>query len=115
MPSVALHEARARLSELVGRAMAYHDSFAITVRGEPAAVLVSVDEFESMLDTLGAVSVQCRSGSTVGGGRVPYCAVCEALLAVTGRASDDPAVDAVFDRLDRIARIHAAYGRRRRR
>lgn len=44
-------------------------------------------------------------------GRQAYCPVCEALVACDGEESS---VDVIFDRLDRIHKLRAAYGRRRR-
>lgn len=45
-------EARAKLSELVGRAVDHHERIVITLHGKPAAVLLSVYDYESMVETL---------------------------------------------------------------
>lgn len=50
--NISLAEARAKLSELVGRAEDHHERFVITVHGKPVAVLVGVYDFESMAETL---------------------------------------------------------------
>lgn len=47
-----LHEVKAKLSEMVGRAQDHHEEIVITVHGQPAAVLLSVYEWESMRETL---------------------------------------------------------------
>jgi prevent-host-death family protein len=49
---VALSDMKNRLSEFVGRARDHHERFAITVHGEPVAVLVSAYEWESIIETL---------------------------------------------------------------
>jgi antitoxin YefM len=47
-----LNEIKAKFSEMVGRARDHHEEIVILVHGEPAAVLVSVYEWESMKETL---------------------------------------------------------------
>lgn len=47
-----LNEVKAKLSEMVGRAKDHHEQIVITVHGEPAAVLLSVYEWESLRETL---------------------------------------------------------------
>lgn len=53
MPTILpLNEVKARLSEMVGRAADHHEEIVITVHGKPAAVLLSVYEYESLIETL---------------------------------------------------------------
>lgn len=47
-----LTEAKARLNELVEEAVATQERTVITRHGRPAAVLISVDDLESMEETL---------------------------------------------------------------
>jgi|CZLB01.1.fsa_nt_gi antitoxin YefM len=56
MTVLPVAEARARLSKLVESAVTTHERTTITRNGTPAAVLLSVDDYESMqetIDTLG--------------------------------------------------------------
>ena len=52
MTTVPLGEAKAHLSELVGRVNAHHERVTVTVHGRPAAVLISVDDLERLEETL---------------------------------------------------------------
>jgi antitoxin YefM len=56
MADVSINEAMNRLPEFVGRARDLHEEITITVHGEPAAVLVDPRMYESMKQTLGALS-----------------------------------------------------------
>jgi prevent-host-death family protein len=49
-------DAKARLSELVYAVATTHDRVEITRNGEPAAVLISYDEFDSMRETIALLS-----------------------------------------------------------
>jgi prevent-host-death family protein len=49
---VPLSEAKAHLSELVGRAATYHERVTVTVHGQPSAVLMSAEDLESLEETL---------------------------------------------------------------
>jgi antitoxin YefM len=53
---VPLNEVKAKLSEMVGRAQDHHEHIVITVHGQPAAVLVSLYEWESLQETLAVLS-----------------------------------------------------------
>lgn len=53
---VPLNEVKAKLSEMVGRAKDHHEQIVITVHGEPAAVLLSIYEWESLRETLDVLS-----------------------------------------------------------
>lgn len=52
MTTVPLTEAKTKLNELVEQAVATHERVTITRRGRPAVVLISVDDLESMEETL---------------------------------------------------------------
>lgn len=49
--TLPITEARANLTTLVNRANKRLDEYVITVNGKPAAVLMSVDEYESWKET----------------------------------------------------------------
>jgi antitoxin YefM len=51
-----LGEAKDKLSELVHRAATTHERFEITVHGQPKAMLVSADDWESLMETLDILS-----------------------------------------------------------
>jgi prevent-host-death family protein len=52
MTTVPLAEARAHLSRLVDEAMRTHERIEITRNGSPAAVIVSAEDFDGLLETL---------------------------------------------------------------
>jgi prevent-host-death family protein len=52
MTTVPLTEAKTRLNELVDEAVTTHERVVITRRGRPAVVLISVDDLESIEETL---------------------------------------------------------------
>jgi antitoxin YefM len=52
VPTVPLTEAKAKLNELVEDAVAMHERVTITRHGRPAAILLSIDDFESLQETL---------------------------------------------------------------
>jgi antitoxin YefM len=52
MTMVSLAEAKARLSELVGRVHDHHERVTVTVHGRPSAVLVAVEDLERLEATL---------------------------------------------------------------
>jgi antitoxin YefM len=54
--SLPLAEVKAHLSELVGRVGNQHERVTVTVHGRPAAVLVAVDDLESMEETIALLS-----------------------------------------------------------
>lgn len=53
---VPLSQAKARLSDLVRRVREEHSSFAITRRGKPEGVLLSIEEYEALLETVEILS-----------------------------------------------------------
>ena len=57
MPEVgSLAEVKAHLSELVARVGEQHDRITVTVHGRPAAVLIAVDDLESLEETIAVLS-----------------------------------------------------------
>lgn len=54
--TISLTELRPRLSELLDRAHEHFDRFVITRHGRAAAVLLSADEFEGLLESLEVLS-----------------------------------------------------------
>ena len=54
--SGSLSDARNRLSEIIDATSATGDDFVITKHGQPAAVLMAFDEYESMIETLNILS-----------------------------------------------------------
>ncbi|GIG56992.1 antitoxin [Longispora fulva] len=51
-----LGEVKTRLSELVGQVAEQHERVTVTVHGRPQAVLVSVEDLESLEETLAVLS-----------------------------------------------------------
>lgn len=54
--TVPLSKAKARLSEFVRRVREEHESFGISHRGKVEGVLLSIDEYESLIETLEILS-----------------------------------------------------------
>lgn len=52
LAQVTVREARAHLTDLLGRAEKYHERTIVTVHGKPTAVILSIDDFESLMETL---------------------------------------------------------------
>lgn len=52
MTTLPLGEAKAHLSELVGRVHSHHERVTVTVHGRPSAVLVAVEDLERLEETL---------------------------------------------------------------
>ena len=49
-------DVKAHLSELVARVGAHHDRVTVTVHGRPTAVLVAVEDLESLEETIAVLS-----------------------------------------------------------
>lgn len=49
-------KAKAHFSELLKRIREYHESFAITQRGKVEGVLIGIEEYESLIETLEILS-----------------------------------------------------------
>jgi antitoxin YefM len=54
--TASIAEAKAHLSELVSRVGSQHDRVTVTVHGRPTAVLVAVDDLESLEETIALLS-----------------------------------------------------------
>ena len=61
--SVPLAEAKAHLSELVGRVGSHHERVTVTVHGRPSAVLIAVDDLESLEETIAVLSDSSMVGA----------------------------------------------------
>lgn len=53
---LSVAEAKAHLSELVGRVDRQHDRVTVTVHGRPSAVLLSPDDLEALEETIAILS-----------------------------------------------------------
>ena len=56
MATTSLADAKDRLSEIIKSAQETHERFVITKNGKPAVVLISVDDLESLEETLEILS-----------------------------------------------------------
>lgn len=56
MSTVPLGEAKAHLSELVGRVHDFHERVTVTVHGRPSAVLLAVEDLERLEETIAVLS-----------------------------------------------------------
>jgi prevent-host-death family protein len=56
MTTTSLADAKNRLSEIIQSAQDTHERFVITKNGRPAVVLISVDDLESLEETLDVLS-----------------------------------------------------------
>jgi len=56
MATMPLAEVKAHLSELIGRVSAHHERVTVTVRGRPSAVLLAVDDLDSLEETIAMLS-----------------------------------------------------------
>ncbi len=56
MTSMPLAEVKAHLSELVGRVSSQHERLTVTVHGRPSAVLLAVEDLESLEETIAVLS-----------------------------------------------------------
>lgn len=52
MKTASLASVKARLSALVDDVVSTHEQVTVTRNGEPAVVMLSVDDYESMIETL---------------------------------------------------------------
>ena len=53
---MSLAEVKAHLSELVGRVSTQHERLTVTVHGRPSAVLLAVEDLESLEETIAVLS-----------------------------------------------------------
>lgn len=56
MSTLPLSEAKAHLSDLVGRVAEQHERVVVTVHGKPSAVLLAVDDLEALEETIAVLS-----------------------------------------------------------
>jgi antitoxin YefM len=56
MTTMSLAEVKAHLSELVGRVSSQHERLTVTVHGRPSAVLLAVEDLESLEETIAVLS-----------------------------------------------------------
>jgi antitoxin YefM len=54
--SMTLAEAKAHLSEVVGRVGRHHERVTVTVHGRPSAVLLAPDDLEALEETIAVLS-----------------------------------------------------------
>jgi len=54
--TISASKAKAYFSELLRRVRDYHESFAITRRGKMAGVLIGIEEYENLIETLEILS-----------------------------------------------------------
>jgi prevent-host-death family protein len=58
MSTIPLAEARANLSKLVDQAVRTHERIEVTRQGRRAAVILSVDDYDSIMETLAVLGDQ---------------------------------------------------------
>lgn len=56
MTMMPLGEAKAHLSELVGRVQEHHERVTVTVHGRPSAVLLAIEDLERLEETISVLS-----------------------------------------------------------
>lgn len=56
METIPITEAKARIAELADRAEREHDHFTLTKNGRPTVMLISVAEYESLMETMAVLS-----------------------------------------------------------
>lgn len=56
MSPVSLAEMKSHLSEYVNRTHDHHERFTVTVHGKPSAVLIAIEDLESLEETLAILS-----------------------------------------------------------
>ncbi len=54
--TIPASKAKAYFSELLRRVRDYHESFAITRRGKMAGILIGIEEYENLIETLEILS-----------------------------------------------------------
>jgi len=91
MTTVPLAEARAQLSKLVDDAVRTHERIEVTKNGRRAAVILSADDYDSLMETLDILSdaeamAEVRQADTdVAAGRVSTLDEVEAEMRSLGR------------------------------
>lgn len=54
--TLSLAQAKAHLSELIGRVHSQHDRVTVTVHGRPSAVILAVEDLEALEETIAVLS-----------------------------------------------------------
>lgn len=91
MTTVPLAEARAQLSKLVDDAMRTHERVEVTKNGRRAAVIMSADDYDSLMETLDILSdaeamAEIRQADVdIAGGKVSTLDEVEAEMRTLGR------------------------------
>ena len=65
MTTLPIADARAQLSRLVDEASTTHERIEITKNGHRAAVLMGVDDYDAMRETIAVLSDQDFCGTTI--------------------------------------------------
>lgn len=88
MTIVPLATLKARLSEFVSRVSGQHERVTLTVHGRPSAVLLSVEDLESLEDTLAVLAdtdairrMAASEAEIAGGDTVSAAELAEAMAA----------------------------------
>jgi antitoxin YefM len=91
MTTVPLAEARAQLSKLVDEAVRTHERVEVTRNGRRAAVIMSADDYDSLIETLDILSdaeamAEIRQADAdIAGGKVSTLSEVEAEMRTLGR------------------------------
>ncbi|WP_035841371.1 type II toxin-antitoxin system Phd/YefM family antitoxin [Kitasatospora azatica] len=56
METIPITEAKGRIAELADRAEREHDEFTLTRNGRPSVVIMSVAQYESMMETMAVLA-----------------------------------------------------------
>jgi len=94
MTTIPLAEARAQLSKLVDDAVRTHERIEVTKNGRRAAVIMSADDYDSLMETLDILSdaeamADIRQSEVdIEAGRVSTLAEVEAEMRSLGRLSE---------------------------
>jgi len=94
MPTVPLAEARAQLSKLVDDAVRTHERVEVTKNGRRAAVILSADDYDSLMETLDILSdaeamAEIRQADAdVAAGKISTLDEVEAEMRASGRLSE---------------------------
>jgi prevent-host-death family protein len=91
MTTVPLAEARAQLSKLVDEAVRTHERVEVTKNGRRAAVILSADDYDSLMETLDILSdaetmaAIRRADADIAAGRISTLEEVEAEMRASGR------------------------------
>jgi len=94
MTTLSLADARANLSKLIESAVTTHERFEVTRNGDRVAVLLSADDYDSLLETVDILSRPAEVAALMRGladldeGRVSSADEVRAALVARGRISE---------------------------